>query len=183
MQRQSSAVPRSRTVSPRSPRVTNRSAIVRPARPETVRLDRVVLRLIVFSDDWGRHPSSCQHLVRHLLERIPVLWVDTIGMRSVALSRQDLRKVFGRLDHWLRPSRGGQRLPSSLTLIAPPMWPGFRTTLQRRLNARLVARAVNRALRSEEHTSELQSQSNLVCRLLLEKKKKTSTTLPVRTFK
>src|SRR2546430_6085355 len=28
------------------------------------------------------------------------------------------------------------------------------------------------ASRSEEHTSELQSQSNLVCRLLLEKKKK-----------
>src|SRR2546427_7942716 len=28
-------------------------------------------------------------------------------------------------------------------------------------------------LRSEEHTSELQSQSNLVCRLLLEKKKPT----------
>src|SRR6266853_6898974 len=28
--------------------------------------------------------------------------------------------------------------------------------------------------RSEEHTSELQSQSNLVCRLLLEKKKKNS---------
>src|SRR2546430_11484279 len=34
------------------------------------------------------------------------------------------------------------------------------------------ARAAMR--RSEEHTSELQSQSNLVCRLLLEKKKKTS---------
>src|SRR2546430_5702797 len=30
--------------------------------------------------------------------------------------------------------------------------------------------------RSEEHTSELQSQSNLVCRLLLEKKKKTNQT-------
>src|SRR2546430_10204839 len=30
----------------------------------------------------------------------------------------------------------------------------------------------SRAARSEEHTSELQSQSNLVCRLLLEKKKK-----------
>src|SRR5256886_4110461 len=33
-------------------------------------------------------------------------------------------------------------------------------------------------LRSEEHTSELQSQSNLVCRLLLEKKK-SSWRLPV----
>src|SRR2546430_3395793 len=29
-------------------------------------------------------------------------------------------------------------------------------------------------VRSEEHTSELQSQSNLVCRLLLEKKKQTT---------
>src|SRR5688572_32435762 len=32
--------------------------------------------------------------------------------------------------------------------------------------------AARRPGRSEEHTSELQSQSNLVCRLLLEKKKK-----------
>src|SRR2546430_5349938 len=31
---------------------------------------------------------------------------------------------------------------------------------------------VGGGIRSEEHTSELQSQSNLVCRLLLEKKKK-----------
>src|SRR2546430_6738792 len=34
--------------------------------------------------------------------------------------------------------------------------------------------------RSEEHTSELQSQSNLVCRLLLEKKKKPPLSLPVQ---
>src|SRR5438270_2237751 len=33
-------------------------------------------------------------------------------------------------------------------------------------------------LRSEEHTSELQSQSNLVCRLLLEKKKKINQVQP-----
>src|SRR2546427_5694433 len=33
-------------------------------------------------------------------------------------------------------------------------------------------------VRSEEHTSELQSQSNLVCRLLLEKKKQTKSMLP-----
>src|SRR5688572_31763387 len=38
------------------------------------------------------------------------------------------------------------------------------------LDQRLVERA-HRLARSEEHTSELQSQSNLVCRLLLEKKK------------
>src|SRR5688572_31335360 len=41
---------------------------------------------------------------------------------------------------------------------------------------RLRARARRR---SEEHTSELQSQSNLVCRLLLEKKKHKRSTSPV----
>src|SRR5438552_11699194 len=35
-------------------------------------------------------------------------------------------------------------------------------------------------LRSEEHTSELQSPDHLVCRLLLEKKKKKSNTIPKR---
>src|SRR5690606_41667436 len=37
--------------------------------------------------------------------------------------------------------------------------------------------------RSEEHTSELQSRENLVCRLLLEKKKHNATTLPHETTK
>src|SRR5206468_10430904 len=36
---------------------------------------------------------------------------------------------------------------------------------------RRIARAAELLLRSEEHTSELQSRSDLVCRLLLEKKK------------
>src|SRR5688572_32450051 len=36
----------------------------------------------------------------------------------------------------------------------------------------VVLEPYHRRSRSEEHTSELQSQSNLVCRLLLEKKKK-----------
>src|SRR2546430_11430160 len=42
------------------------------------------------------------------------------------------------------------------------------------ISSRRVFRSAGRGavqLRSEEHTSELQSQSNLVCRLLLEKKK------------
>src|SRR5690606_39919925 len=36
------------------------------------------------------------------------------------------------------------------------------------------ARRIRQRERSEEHTSELQSRENLVCRLLLEKKKKTA---------
>src|SRR2546421_7144438 len=40
-----------------------------------------------------------------------------------------------------------------------------------------LGRQAKAYMRSEEHTSELQSRSDLVCRLLLEKKKKRSTML------
>src|SRR2546430_7681294 len=44
-----------------------------------------------------------------------------------------------------------------------------------RMRTATLSKCVN-PIRSEEHTSELQSQSNLVCRLLLEKKKKKKNT-------
>src|SRR5438094_6244694 len=47
--------------------------------------------------------------------------------------------------------------------------------------AQPVARHERHAARSEEHTSELQSPYDLVCRLLLEKKKKEEKTAPITT--
>src|SRR2546428_7666703 len=44
-------------------------------------------------------------------------------------------------------------------------------SLTQTANAAYTALNLNQAVRSEEHTSELQSRSDLVCRLLLEKKK------------
>src|SRR5258708_12025127 len=48
-------------------------------------------------------------------------------------------------------------------------------------NARPVVVFDVREVRSEEHTSELQSPDHLVCRLLLEKKKKTKRSTPYTT--
>src|SRR5688572_31689920 len=57
--------------------------------------------------------------------------------------------------------------------------PRGRRGRRRAVPARVAPR--DAARRSEEHTSELQSQSNLVCRLLLEKKKKRKTHYPKST--
>src|SRR2546430_10065161 len=56
------------------------------------------------------------------------------------------------------PPRPARPPPTARAVHAPPHPPGRAPPARPR--------------RSEEHTSELQSQSNLVCRLLLEKKKK-----------
>src|SRR5438270_6294778 len=53
----------------------------------------------------------------------------------------------------------------------------LRRLLHRRRRRYRIRRCC-RSIRSEEHTSELQSQSNLVCRLLLEKKKLYHTAIP-----
>src|SRR2546430_5065955 len=55
---------------------------------------------------------------------------------------------------------------------ALPICPGRKGAAVYRPAPGRPARRRSRGRRSEEHTSELQSQSNLVCRLLLEKKKK-----------
>src|SRR5438105_10001244 len=57
--------------------------------------------------------------------------------------------------------------------LAHPLPPRRRGPERDRLAGAVGSRgAVRRYLRSEEHTSELQSRVDLVCRLLLEKKKK-----------
>lgn len=101
--------------------------------------------LLVFADDWGRHPSSAQHLVRHLLDRYRVDWVNTIGTRPPRLDRATWNRGVETLRHWRAgtgavPSRSGQ--PANLQVHQPPMWPWFRTGLDRRLNRALLLRAL-----------------------------------------
>src|SRR5207244_5072241 len=64
-------------------------------------------------------------------------------------------------------------LPISRSSSPPGWWPAPRMRTGRGTQAGTftVAGAVTGVVRSEEHTSELQSPDHLVCRLLLEKKK------------
>ena len=105
--------------------------------------------LLVFSDDWGRHPSSCQHLIRHLLPRIPTVWVNTIGMRTPSLDMATIRRAVEKLKHWSgeRPVAQSSQ-PENLTVWNPRMWPTFSGPVSRRLNRFLLGGQLRRGLRS-----------------------------------
>lgn len=102
--------------------------------------------LIVFSDDWGRHPFSCQHIVKRFLADNRVLWVHTVGYRSLKWSRYDVKRSWEKVTAWFRrgapatddPS-AGDRAPE---IINPLCLPFGQWRLVRRLNTLFVGRAV-----------------------------------------
>lgn len=108
------------------------------------------LSFIVFSDDWGVHPSSCQHLFRLIARDHAVLWVNTIGMRQPKPTLADLKKIWRKLSTTFRRSqaqtddvRGALRL----RVCQPFMLPYSSVSLVRLFNAYSVRRTVRRLAR------------------------------------
>jgi glycosyltransferase involved in cell wall biosynthesis len=103
---------------------------------------------LIFADDWGRHPSSCQHLVRHLLGNHEVYWVNTIGTRAPALNLATLRRGLEKISAWVRRPAGSRPLPTNLRVLNPKMWPWFSRKFDRGLNRELLFRQLAPLARS-----------------------------------
>jgi glycosyltransferase involved in cell wall biosynthesis len=104
------------------------------------RCRRALSSVLVFADDWGRHPSSCQHLIRHLLDRYEVHWVNTIGTRTPRLDGATLSRGLEKVRQWSRRSKQDAALPRNLHVLNPRMWPWFGSRISRRLNRSLLLR-------------------------------------------
>lgn len=103
--------------------------------------------LLVFAEDWGRHASGCQHLVRHLLDRHSVCWINTIGTRRPSLDRATVQRSLVKLRHWGGFNENPATLPPRLQIINPAMWPWIRTALDQRLNEELLVRQLRPLVR------------------------------------
>ena len=102
---------------------------------------------IVISDDWGRHPFSCQHIMSHFMPHNRVLWVNTIGLRLPRLSLYDAGRALGKLRSWARPSSPPD-MPEGLKIISPVMLPLGPWKPVRAFNSHSVVRDVRRAAAS-----------------------------------
>ncbi|MDH3972753.1 MAG: glycosyltransferase [Deltaproteobacteria bacterium] len=104
---------------------------------------------LVFSDDFGEHPSSCQHIFRSIPTEHPVLWVNTIGMRSPRLTWRDLNKAFLKAGRMLSGLfKGGSKKVSTghIKVCQPPMLPFLNIPFVRTFNKRSVTGHVKRKL-------------------------------------
>lgn len=113
------------------------------------RRDASLPPLMVFADDWGRHPSSCQHLVRRLQNDFRILWVNSIGTRTVQASSFTVRRMVEKLNNW---RRGLQQVADQMWVLDVPMLPAVGSPLVRGVNERLIAWRLNRVLRQLQMT-------------------------------
>lgn len=49
--------------------------------------------LIIFGEDWGKHPSSTQHIAKHIRGADKIVWINSVGMRAPKLSYKDAKRV------------------------------------------------------------------------------------------
>jgi hypothetical protein len=59
--------------------------------------------LVVFAEDWGRHPASTEHLIRRLAKTRKVIWMNSIGMRRPKLSLTDAKRAAAKLGQLFAP--------------------------------------------------------------------------------
>jgi glycosyltransferase involved in cell wall biosynthesis len=134
------------------------AALMAPVPPSVQTLPtRCEANLLVFADDWGRHPSSCQYLVRELLQPgdtrgivETVNWVNTIGTRTPRLNLSTARRGLEKLTHWFSAadSRHSTFEFPNLRVLNPWMWPWCGSSLGRTLNCRLLVRQLKPVLGS-----------------------------------
>ncbi|MCB1425817.1 MAG: hypothetical protein R3D65_11675 [Zhengella sp.] len=89
--------------------------------------------LVVFGEDWGRHPSSTQHLVSRLAAERKTVWVNSLGLRRPRLSWPDLQRLAAKAARLAAPSRTRSISPAGpghpFTAMIEPRaipWPGSR---------------------------------------------------------
>lgn len=123
--------------------------------------------LVVFGEDWGAHPSSTQHLMRHIAERRRVLWVNSVGLRRPRFNRKDLARAAGKvaamIEQRRRPATDTNQptashkadLPPGMELLSPVAvsWPSSRiafqanrTLLRRQIRERLTKMSMERPI-------------------------------------
>jgi glycosyltransferase involved in cell wall biosynthesis len=49
--------------------------------------------MIVFGEDWGRHPSSTQHLMQRLAGDAKIIWVNSLGLRRPRFNKADWARL------------------------------------------------------------------------------------------
>lgn len=105
--------------------------------------------IIVFGEDFARHPHALEHLLRPLFECNRFLWVETIGLRAPRLSLYDLKRIFFKFTNWFFPSsvKTQKNIPPNISILSPFMIPYNKYGFIRKFNQWNVNREIKKSIK------------------------------------
>lgn len=115
-------------------------------------LKGLVVNFLVFSDDWGEHPSSCQHLFHNIAPAHPTIWVNTVGLRVPQFTIHDTLKGMRKVSAMLglrQPTKvngNGHKKPH---VCVPLMTPYHHPQWLSSLNTQSIVRTVKKEIRKQ----------------------------------
>ncbi len=100
-------------------------------------------KLIIFGEDWGAHPSSTQHLIKHLPSRYEIIWVNSIGLRRPRLSPADIKRLFRKGTKIFQQfTDREQRVEAPFPVINAPAIPLPGSSVARKTNGILIRKSL-----------------------------------------
>jgi len=87
--------------------------------------------IVCLAEDWGRLPSSSQHIMRAFSRKYSILWVDSLGLRTPSIRKKDLKRMFQKLKRFLA---GIKEKEPNIYVYSPLVLPYFKNRLARKLN-------------------------------------------------
>jgi glycosyltransferase involved in cell wall biosynthesis len=102
--------------------------------------------LIVFGEDWGRHPSSTQHIIRRLAADRKIVWINSVGMRRPRLNISDAKRVFekiGKRSSSVQRPKRKVSVPDNMKVIEPKVLPLPGSQIAAVINRKIGARKIN----------------------------------------
>jgi len=91
--------------------------------------------IICFANDWHNDPTSKHQVMKLLSQKNKVLWVNSIGMRKPSASSSDLKRIFAKLQSFVK---GLEEINENLFVFTPIVLPLPSSSWARHLNAILL---------------------------------------------
>jgi glycosyltransferase involved in cell wall biosynthesis len=109
--------------------------------------------IIVFGEDWGRFPSTTQHIVKVFLKYNRIMWIGSLGHRKPEFTLADIKRVIEKVLNILRPKPLSEK--SDVITIHPIIIPLHDIKFIRSINEFLLKRKLRKAIREHNFNNPI----------------------------
>lgn len=100
---------------------------------------------VVFADDWGRYPSTVQHIMKQFLHQNTFVWVGSLGLRKPTISIKDLKRICEKFLSMFQTKKITISTPN-VYLLNPFIIPFHNLSIVRKFNTNTIVKLLEKKL-------------------------------------